>query len=79
MIHWTSRICETCKYWIKDKNECPFHGSLDRVNDYGNNMIVIDCTCYEEGQKLRCSNCKHWTGDPSPCHLCYNKDKWETK
>ena len=70
MIHWSSRICETCKHWIKDENECPYHG---------NDMIVVDCSCYEEGEQKCCSNCKHWGSELSPCDKCYYRDEWEAK
>lgn len=79
MIQWSSRICETCKSWIKDENECPYHGSLDRTDEYGNDMIVVDCSSYEEGEQKCCSNCKHWGAELRPCDKCYNFDEWEAK
>lgn len=77
MIHWTSRICETCKHWIKYENECPYQGRLDRTDKHGNDMIVIDCTDYEEGTPRYCRNCKHWGSKDSPCCNCYGLDEWE--
>lgn len=81
MIQWTSRICETCKYWRKDNNECFYHGNLDRTDKHGNDMIVIDCTCYEEGEPRCCSNCKHFGTGEDFCYRlpCYDFDKWEEK
>ena len=81
MIQWTSRLCETCKHWIKDENECPYQGNLDRTDMYGNDMFVTECTCYEEGERARkcCTNCKYWGAELRPCDKCYNKDEWEAK
>ena len=79
-IQWTSRLCETCKNWIKDENECPYQGNLDRTDKYGNDMFVTACAWYEEGEPChRCSNCKHWGAELRPCDKCYNQDEWEAK